>query len=153
MIQVKAKDIMTSEVITVKKDTPIEDIAKILIEKRISGVVVVDDENKVVGVVSETDIVKKEKNIKVPSFITILQGVVFLDSIKEMEEDIKRVAAYKAEDIMSSDVLTVNEKDDLEYVANLMIEKSINRVPVVDDTKTLKGIICRYDIIKSMFSR
>ncbi|KXZ40517.1 CBS domain-containing protein [Alkalithermobacter thermoalcaliphilus JW-YL-7 = DSM 7308] len=149
----KAKDIMTSEVITVKKDTPIEDIAKILIEKRISGVVVVDDENKVVGVVSETDIVKKEKNIKVPSFITILQGVVFLDSIKEMEEDIKRVAAYKAEDIMSSDVLTVNEKDDLEYVANLMIEKSINRVPVVDDTKTLKGIICRYDIIKSMFSR
>ncbi|OPJ55254.1 CBS domain-containing protein [Alkalithermobacter paradoxus] len=149
----KAKDIMTCDVISVKKDTPIENIAKILIEKRISGVPVVDEENKVVGVVSETDIVKKEKNIKVPSFITILQGVVFLESIKNMEEDIKRVAAYKAEDIMSDDVLTVNEEDDLEYIANLMIEKSINRVPVVDDERKIKGIICRYDIIKSMFNR
>ncbi|SHH48384.1 CBS domain-containing protein [Tepidibacter thalassicus] len=148
----KAKDIMTCDVISVNKETSIEEIVKILLEKRIGGVPVVDDENRVIGIISETDIVKKEKNINIPSFITILQGVVFLDSLKSLEEDIKKIAAYKAEDIMSKDVLKVYEEDSLEYVANLMIEKSINRVPVVDKENKIKGIICRYDIIKAMYS-
>lgn len=149
----KAKDIMTADVIVVRKNDTIEKIAKILLEKRIGGVPVVDEENKVVGIVSETDIMKKEKNIKMPSFITILQGVVFLESMEKLEEDIKKIAAYKAENIMSSDVLVVYEEDDLEYVANLMIDKSINRVPVVDKERRIKGIICRYDIIKAMYER
>jgi CBS domain-containing protein len=147
----KAKDIMTCDVIAVNENTTIEKIVKILLEKRIGGVPVVDDENRVIGIISETDIMKKEKNINIPSFITILQGVVFLESLKNMEEDIKKIAAYKAVDIMSKDVLKVYEEDSLEYVANLMIEKSINRVPVVDEENKIKGIICRYDIIKAMY--
>ncbi len=150
---VKAKDVMTSDVIAVKKDTRIEEIAKIFLQKRIGGVPVIDEENKVVGIVSETDIMQKEKHIHVPSFITILQGVVFLENVKELEKDIKKIAAYKASEIMSEEVLRVYEEDNLEDVANLMIQKSINRVPVVDHENVLKGIICRYDIIKAMYEK
>ena len=147
----KAKDIMTSDVVVVKQDATIKDIAEIFLKNRIGGVPVVDDENKIVGIISETDIIQKEKNVNVPSFINILQGYIFFDSFKEVEDDIRKIAAYKASDIMSKDVMTVKEDDSVEYVANEMIKKSINRVPVVDDNKYIKGIICRYDLIKAMY--
>lgn len=147
----KAKDIMTSDVVVVKQDATIKDIAEIFLKNRIGGVPVVDDENKIVGIISETDIIQKEKNVNVPSFINILQGYIFFDSFKEVEDDIRKIAAYKASDIMSTDVMTVKEDDRVEYVANKMIKKSINRVPVVDDNNYIKGIICRYDLIKAMY--
>lgn len=147
----KAKDIMTSDVVVVKQDATIKEIAEIFLKNRIGGVPVVDEENKIVGIISETDIIQKEKNVNVPSFINILQGYIFFDSFKEVEDDIRKIAAYKASDIMSKDVMTVKEDDSVEYVANEMIKKSINRVPVVDDNKYIKGIICRYDLIKAMY--
>ncbi|WP_099190025.1 CBS domain-containing protein [Tepidibacter mesophilus] len=147
-----AKDIMTSNVVVVNKDATIKEIAEIFLKNRIGGVPVVDEENKIVGIISETDIIQKEKNVNVPSFINILQGYIFFDSFKEVENDIRKIAAYKASDIMSKDVMTVNEDDSVDYVANQMINKSINRVPVVDENNYIKGIICRYDIIKAMYN-
>ncbi|WFD10631.1 CBS domain-containing protein [Tepidibacter hydrothermalis] len=146
-----AKDIMTSNVVVVNQDATIKEIAEIFLKNRIGGVPVVDEENKIVGIISETDIIQKEKNVNIPSFINILQGYIFFDSFKEVEEDIRKIAAYKARDIMSKDVMTVKEDDSVEYVANEMIKKSINRVPVVDDNNYIKGIICRYDLIKAMY--
>lgn len=148
----KAKDIMTSEVIVAKKGDSIIDVAKILINKHIGGLPVVDEEDKVIGIISETDIIKKEKHIKSPAFITFLQGVIMLDDIKEIEEDIKDIAAYKIEDLMSTEVVKVNEDESFDDVANIMIRKSVNRVPVVDKNNKLKGIICRYDIIRAMYN-
>ncbi|MCT4507628.1 MAG: CBS domain-containing protein [Tepidibacter sp.] len=148
----KAKDIMTSDVVVVNQEDTIKEIAEIFLKNRIGGVPVVDKERKIVGIISETDIIQKEKNVNVPSFINILQGYIFFDSFKEVEEDIRKIAAYKASDIMSKGVMTVKEDDSVEYVANEMIKKSINRVPVVDDNNYIKGIICRYDIIKAMYN-
>jgi CBS domain-containing protein len=148
----RAKDIMTSDVIVAKKDSRIQDIAKILLENRIGGVPVVDEDNKVIGIISETDIIKKESNIDTPTIITLLQGVIYFPDLKKVEKEILEVASYKVEDLMSTNVTKVNEEDSFEDVANLMIKKSINRVPVVDLNNKLKGIICRYDIIKSMYS-
>ena len=69
-----------------------------------------------------------------------------------MEKDLRDIAAYKVEELMSKNIVKVNEDEDFDDVANLMIKKSINRVPVVDEHNTLKGIICRYDIIKAMYN-
>jgi len=147
-----AKDIMTNDVIVANKDDKISDIANLLIKEKIGGLPVVDENNKVVGVISETDIMKKETHIESPRAINILQGIIFLDDMKKLEDNMKQIAAYKVEDLMSKDIIKVNENDTFDYIANIMIKKSINRVPVVDDEGKLKGIICRYDIIKAMYN-
>ena len=69
-----------------------------------------------------------------------------------MEKDLKEIAAYNVEDLMSTNIVTVHEEDAFDNIANIMIKKSINRVPVVDEENRLKGIICRYDIIKAMYN-
>ncbi|GAA0224425.1 CBS domain-containing protein [Metaclostridioides mangenotii] len=147
-----AKEVMTTDVIVAKEEDSVADVAKLLIEERIGGLPVVNSENKVVGIISETDIIKKEKYIEPPMFVNLLEGIIFLDDIRKMEDDIKKVAAYKVEDLMSKDIVMVNINDSFDHVANIMIKKSINRVPVVDDDSKLKGIICRYDIIKALYN-
>ena len=146
-----AKDIMTTDVIVAKKDDSIANVATLLIKEKIGGLPVVDENDKVVGIISETDIMQKETDRESPRVLNFFQGLIFLDDIKKLEDDMKKVAAYKVEDLMSKDIITVNENDSFDYVANVMIKKSINRVPVVDKENFLKGIICRYDIIKAMY--
>ena len=147
-----AKDIMTSDVIVAKQNDSVASVAKLLIKEKIGGLPVVNEEYKVVGIISETDILKKEKYVEAPRVVNILQGLIFLDDVKNIEEDMKKIAAYKVEDLMSKDIIKVHEDDKFDDIANIMIKKSINRVPVVDSNNTLKGIICRYDIIRAMYN-
>ena len=145
----RAKDIMTTDVIVANKNDIIANVANLLIKEKIGGLPVVDEENKVVGIISETDIMKKESHVDSPRMLNFIQGIIFLDDMKKFEDEMRAIAAYKVEDLMSKDIITVNTFD---YVANVMINKSINRVPVVDENNFLKGIICRYDIIKAMYN-
>lgn len=146
-----ARDIMISDVKVAKKDETIEIIAKKLLDDKIGGLPVVDENNKVIGIISETDILKKQKSIETPQFINFLEGIIFIDNLKDLESDLKKVAAYKVEDLMSKEIVTVNLDDTFDTVANVMIKNSVNRVPVVDDEGVLHGIIARYDIIKSLY--
>ena len=148
----RAKDIMTTDVIVANKNDIIANVANLLIKEKIGGLPVVDEENKVVGIISETDIMKKESHVDSPRMLNFIQGIIFLDDMKKFEDEMRAIAAYKVEDLMSKDIITVNENDTFDYVANVMINKSINRVPVVDENNVLKGIICRYDIIKAMYN-
>ena len=148
----RAKDIMTTDVIVANKNDIIANVANLLIKEKIGGLPVVDEENKVVGIISETDIMKKESHVDSPRMLNFIQGIIFLDDMKKFEDEMRAIAAYKVEDLMSLDIITVNENDTFDYVANVMINKSINRVPVVDENNFLKGIICRYDIIKAMYN-
>ena len=148
----RAKDIMATDVIVANKNDIIANVANLLIKEKIGGLPVVDEENKVVGIISETDIMKKESHVDSPRMLNFIQGIIFLDDMKKFEDEMRAIAAYKVEDLMSKDIITVNENDTFDYVANVMINKSINRVPVVDENNFLKGIICRYDIIKAMYN-
>ena len=148
----RAKDIMTTDVIVANKNDIIANVANLLIKEKIGGLPVVDEENKVVGIISETDIMKKESHVDSPRMLNFIQGIIFLDDMNKFEDEMRAIAAYKVEDLMSKDIITVNENDTFDYVANVMINKSINRVPVVDENNFLKGIICRYDIIKAMYN-
>ena len=148
----RAKDIMTTDVIVANKNDIIANVANLLIKEKIGGLPVVDEENKVVGIISETDIMKKESHVDSPRMLNLIQGIIFLDDMKKFEDEMRAIAAYKVEDLMSKDIITVNENDTFDYVANVMINKSINRVPVVDENNFLKGIIRRYDIIKAMYN-
>ena len=144
-----ARDIMTTVVITVSPGDMVEDVIKLLIENRISGVPVINSNKEVVGVVSEADLMVRTQKLNIPSFINILGGVIYLDDPDEFRRELKKVAAYKVEEIMTEKPLVVDEEAGVERIATLMAEARINRVPVVKDGK-LTGIITRADIIKSL---
>lgn len=143
-----AKDIMTKDVITVNSKATIKEVAQILTEKKISGVPIVDD-GKLVGIVSEGDLIIKDKKLHVPSFINVLDAIIYLESPKKFEEELKKVTAVEVKDLMTKKVVTITEDTDIEEVATIMVEKGISRVPVVRDNKIV-GIVSRGDIVKSL---
>lgn len=143
-----AKDIMTKDVISVKSQDLVEDVIKILMEKNISGVPVVDDEEHVIGIVTEGDLIYRSKKLRIPTFFSILDGYVFLESTKTIEKQLKKMVGYRVEDVMTTDVITVEDDQTVEEVATIMTKEKINRVPVIKDNR-LVGIISRRDIIRS----
>ncbi|OHW62587.1 inosine-5'-monophosphate dehydrogenase [Andreesenia angusta] len=144
-----AKDIMTKEVIKVHKDEVVENVIKLLLEKDISGVPVVDDEGMLVGIVSEGDLIYKSKKFHFPLYFTILDSYIFLEKPKMIEEQVSKMTAYKVESMMSTEVHSAREDDTVEDIATIMNEKGVNRVPVVDESGKVVGIVTRKDIIKS----
>lgn len=143
----KAKEIMSTNVITVKKDSTIEEIANVLTDNNISGVPVVDDDGRVIGMVSQKDLLYKDVEPRFPAVVEILGGLIFLKGVKQYQEELKKLVAAKAEDIMTKKVVTVTEDSEVERVAELMIEKDINRIPVLSQGK-ITGIVSRADIVR-----
>ena len=143
-----AKDIMTTEVVTVTKDHTVNDVIKLLMDKNISGLPVVDESNHVIGIVTEGDLIYRSKKLEIPRYFTILDSYIFLDNTKKMEEQIRKMVGYRVEDIMTRDVVTVQIDDTVEDIATLMTRKNVNRVPVVHGDK-LVGIVTRRDIIRA----
>lgn len=142
------KDIMTTNVISVKKEQKIENAVKILMDNNFSGMPVVDDENKVIGVITEGDLIYRSKKLRIPTFFTILDSYIFLESMKNLEKQIKKMVGYRVEDVMTVDVITVTEDTTVEEIATIMTRKKINRVPVVKEG-VLVGVVSRRDIIKA----
>ncbi len=144
----KARDIMTEDVITISPDTTVEDAARILAENQISGVPVVRD-NRLVGIVSERDIIMKDKKLSFPDYINILGGIIYLGNIRKFEEEFKKYLSVTVEGLMTTNPKTVGPDATVEEIATLMVEKEINRLPVVDEGR-LVGIITRADLVRKM---
>lgn len=145
----KAKDIMTAEVITVKMETTVNELAEILWKKRISGAPVLDDDDKVVAVVTENDLIDQSKKIHIPTMISLLDSVIFLESSKKTEKEIKKMAGNTVRDICSKELVTVDEDTGLDEIATIMANKKVHTLPVILDDN-LVGVIGKSDIIRTM---
>jgi CBS domain-containing protein len=143
----KAKEIMSTQVITIGKDTTIEEIAHLLADNNISGVPVVEENGKVIGMVTQKDLLYKDVEPRFPAMVEILGGIIFLNGVRHYNEELRKMVATKAEDIMTRHVHTVRPDEKVERIAQLMVEEDINRVPVVEEGK-LAGIISRADVIR-----
>jgi CBS domain-containing protein len=143
----KVKEIMSTDVLTVKKDTTIEEIAHIFAEKNISGMPVLDESNKVIGMVTQKDLLYKDVEPRFPAVVEILGGMIFLKGVRHYNEELKKLVATKAEDVMTKNVVTIGEDEEVERAAEIMVERDINRIPVTKDGK-LVGIVGRADVIK-----
>ena len=143
----KAREIMETNVITIKRETTIEEIAHVLTDNNISGVPVVDDNNKVIGMVTEKDLLYKDIEPRFPAVVELLGGLIFVKGVRHYNEELRKLVATKAEDIMTKGVISINGDAEVEKIAEIMVEKDINRIPVVEDGKII-GIISRADIVK-----
>jgi CBS domain-containing protein len=146
---IQAKDIMTQEVITVKEDTPVSEVAQILTEKHISGVPVLNPDRQIVGIVCESDIIDQTKRIHLPTVVNLMGYIVFLESGKKFEKELKKMVGLIAADIMTREVKTVTPETPLEEIATLMGEFRVHSIPVLDGKKLI-GIIGKKDIVRSL---
>lgn len=145
-----ARDIMNREVVTVTKDTTIQEVARMLTEHKISGVPVVDDDRRVLGIVSEGDLIYQDKKLHKPAFIEILGGVIYLENPQRLGDELMKMTAAKAGQIMTTKIHAVREDTPVAEIASLMVDRRINRVPVLDGNGRLAGIVSRQDIVRSL---
>lgn len=144
----KAKDIMTKNVVTVKTTATIVELAHILMKHQISGTPVIDDNGNLIGIVTESDLINKNSKLHIPTILRLFDAFIPL-GISKLEQDLKKMAASTVGEIFTKEVITVDEEMSMEDVATIMTEKKIHLLPVLKEGK-LAGIIGKKDIIRSI---
>lgn len=145
------KDIMTTDVVTIKEKDTVEKCANLLSTHNLSGLPVLDDEGKVKGMVTEGDLIRRASRVKGPAFLEILGGIIYLESPKKFMDEIKKSMGNIVKDIMTEDVITIGPNEEIECAATLLVRKKIKRLPVVDEEGKLLGIVSRKDIMNYLF--
>ena len=142
----QAKDVMTTKLVTAEPDTSVREIAKLMLAHRISGLPIVDKSQRVLGMVSEGDLMQRPESETERKPSWWLEAVF---SARDKAEDYIKAHGTKAGDVMTRDVLTVSEDRPVGEVARLLEERRIKRVPVVRDGK-LVGIISRANLLHGL---
>jgi CBS domain-containing protein len=143
------KEIMTENPITVTADTEIFKAAKILLDNRINGLPVVDDNGKLVGILCQSDLIAQQKKLPIPSLFSFLDGYISLSSIKGMEKEVRKIAARAVSDAMTPNPVTVGPDSNIETVAALMVDHNLYTLPVVEKER-LVGVVGKEDILRTL---
>ncbi len=147
MIQeLRVRALMTRDVIAIGPDTSVGEIARLLWEHAISGVPVIDAERRVVGIVTEFDLIAREASFNAPLYVPFLDAFFKLPGTGD-ETQLRKILATRAAEIMSSPAVTIGPDETIEALATLMYRRRVNPVPVVDDEGKLLGIVSRSDLI------
>ena len=144
-----AEEIMTRKVVTVNKNLTIKELSQLFIENRFNGIPVTDDNGNLIGIVTQGDLIEQNKNLHIPTVIALFDAVLFLESEKKFESDVKKLTGTTVEDIFHKDAISVGPNADINEITTLMAEKDIHTLPVLDGGK-LVGIIGKRDVIRAM---
>ncbi len=142
-----ARDLMSHPVITVTPETSLQELAHIFAENRISGAPVVDADGRLLGMVTETDLLYTEKPLHIPTFVTIFDSLLFFENPFKLDQELKRLTASKVADIYSRDCLTVPATTPAGEIAALMVKEKKYLLPVLDEHGNLAGIVSRADLL------
>jgi CBS domain-containing protein len=143
------RDIMTRDIVKVMPDTSVSEIALLMSQHRISGVPVVDEQDRVLGVVTELDMIVRNTRFKLPAFFTLLNATIYLETPAHLKERLHHMLGLTAREIMSEKVMTVTADASIEDLAELMVGQRANPIPVVENGR-LAGIVSRSDIVRWM---
>lgn len=148
----RAREIMTKTVITVAPETRITEAARMMLEKGINGLPVVDQQGRLRGIICQSDLIAQQEKVPLPSFFTLLDSFIPLSPPRHLEREVQKIAAVTVERAMTADPLTVSPQTTLEEVATLMVTKNVHTLPVVDDQGRLVGIIGKEDVLRTLMS-
>lgn len=146
---IKAKDVMTRDVVTVTPDTEVNEIAKLLLERHFNGVPVVDENGGLVGIICQSDLIAEQKKLPLPSVFTILDSFIPIHPPGKTEREVKKIAAIHASDAMTPDPVTVRPEAGIDEVAEIMVNRRFHTIPVVEGGK-LVGIIGKTDVLRTL---
>jgi CBS domain-containing protein len=148
----KAKDIMTKKLITISPETEILQATKLLLENNINGVPVTDETGKLVGILCQSDLVAQQKKFPVPSFFTLLDGIIPLTSMKQLKKEVQKIAAVTVAQAMTPNPIFVGPDTGIEKLAALMVDNSFHTIPVVDEGR-LVGVVGKEDILRTLIPK
>ena len=144
---VTVAELMRTEVPVVGPDDSVATVARLMTEHDLPGLPVVAA-GEIVGIVTEADLVAREADVTVPTVVPFLDAIFVADAGRDFDEELRRVLAVTAGELMSAPVYSIRVSATLEQVASLMVEQRVNPVPVVDDESNLVGIVSRADLVR-----
>ena len=147
------QDVMTplADVVSFRPEDRVEDAARRLADRGLGGGPVVDDAGRVVGVLSDDDLIVQEARLHVPTVISVLGAYIELPSSQDrFEEELRKAVGATVGDVMDDEPRTCRPNDTLESVATVMHEKGVSRLAVVDDDGGLVGVIARGDLVRAL---
>lgn len=147
----KAKDIMNAEPAYCDMDAPLSEIARRFADESISGLLVVNEDKRLLGVLTESDLIDQQARLHVPTAIAVFDMVIPLGEGR-FEREIDRLQALTAGDLMSAPATTVGLDAGLNDIAALMNEHDLHYLPVVDGG-SIEGVITQHDVIRALARR
>jgi len=145
---IRARDIMNEQPPFCGLDTPLTEIARRFAEEGISGLLVVDDDQRLYGIITETDLIDQQRNLHLPTVMAVFDMVIPLGESR-FEQELARMQAMTAADLAQTEVRTVAPDTPLSEIATLMSEQSIHHVPVLEQGQVV-GMIDKHLVIKAL---
>jgi CBS-domain-containing membrane protein len=143
------REIMTTDVITLSPDTEIVKATQVLLDNRINGAPVVDENGRVLGILCQSDLIAQQKKLPLPSVFAFLESLFPLASMKKIEREVRKIAALTAADAMTPEPVTVSPDTELDTVAALMVDSNFHTLPVVEN-KRLVGVVGKEDVLRTL---
>ncbi len=145
----RAKDLMTKDVVTVAPDMEITQAAKLLLEHHFNGLPVVDERGRLVGILCQDDLIVQQKKLPLPSLFTFFDGLIAMTSYRSIEKEVDKIIASKVSQAMIPDPITIGPDASLEEIATLMVNHNVHTLPVVEGNR-LVGIIGKEDVLRTL---
>ncbi len=146
-----AKDMMNTNPEHCSLDTPIQTIMQQFTDKHIDYLLVLDEEQRLQGMITEADLIEQQANFHIPTAIAIFDMVVPFGEDK-FEEEIKRLEALTAQELMSTDLKTVSPDTTLNDLATIMSDAHVYHLPVINGDN-VEGLVSKHDVIKALAAR
>lgn len=143
--------IMRTDVQTVPPDATIATIARLMADNRLAGVPVVEND-EIIGIVTEADLIERQVDVTVPTTYPFWDAIFVADAGRDFNEELRKVLAVTARDLMSSPVINIRQYASLSQLATLMLDEKVNPVPVLDEDYHLVGIVSRADLVRVIAS-
>jgi len=145
------RDIMEAEPVSVAPDAPVEVVVRALRDNELTGVPVVNEGGRCVGIVTENDLVLAgdEGDLHLPHYIELFGGIVFLESMHRFEERLQRATASTAQDMMTEDPVTIEPDVTVHEAGRTISRTGHNRLPVVEHGRLI-GVVTRVDVLDAL---
>ncbi|MHB8762309.1 MAG: CBS domain-containing protein [Coriobacteriia bacterium] len=151
MAELTARDIMTPDPVTVHGDLSVTDAARLMVDRRVGALPVLDG-TRLVGIVTEGDLIMQDVKMEFPTYLHLLDGLImYPPATQRFETELKKAVGATVEDVMTADPVTVQADTTVSDLATLMVNRDVSRLPVLDG-ETLVGIISKSDIVRSLLA-
>ena len=144
-----ARDIMTREVVTIQAEASVEALAKLLEEHRIGGAPVLDRNGVLVGVVTQSDLVQRSRDLEMPPALNILDIHLFLETPSHFKKRLEKLLGGRVKDVMTEKPHSVAPDTPVNEIARLMSSQGVHTLPVLEGGK-LVGIVGKLDLIRGV---